>query len=138
MKTDNIESLQPSVVSESTKNNVTVKSPEIISKRNNSVKFSGSLLNSPIKTKIGDVYLKSTSMTAIAGSLELASTVTGFEIVELWTDDRNGNYHCTYAHVLEDLLVQYPQLSCGHHPTHQHLLSPQVINNFYINDTFFQ
>lgn len=125
MKSDNIESVQPSVPSNNTKYNDMIKKPESSPRRSNSVKFSESF-DSPIKAKRGDVYLKSTSMTAIAGSLELASNVTGFEMVELWTDDRNGNYHCTYAHVQEDLFVEYPQLSCGHHPTHQHLLSPKV------------
>ena len=35
------------------------------------------------------------------GCMELASFVVGFDIVELWTRDPNGNYHCTYVHATE-------------------------------------
>ena len=41
------------------------------------------------------------SMKYTRGCMELASFVVGFDIVELWTRDPNGNYHCTYVHAAE-------------------------------------
>ena len=83
-------------------------------------------LNSQLKLMTGDMYLESSAMAAISNSLQLASSVTGFEIVELWAEDENSNYYCTYAHVSDSMILRYPHLISGHHTKLQHKLSPKV------------
>ena len=75
-------------------------------------------------------YLRSTSMVATRDTMALASTVLGFDIVELWTDGGDGNLRCTYVHTDADLLSKYPDLISGHYPKHksEHKLSPRVRN----------
>lgn len=61
--------------------------------------------------------------------MALASSVLGFEVIELWSDDGDGKLHCTYVHAEESFLRKYPDTITGHYPNHkrEHVLSPRVI-----------
>ena len=68
------------------------------------------------------------SMRCTQSSMELVSTVIGFDIVELWSENEDRNLHCTYVHANESLLQRYPDIIVGHYPNHkkQHKLSPRL------------
>jgi hypothetical protein len=68
------------------------------------------------------------SMRCTSKSMELASFVVGLDIVELWTKDPNGNFHCTYVHATEQTLSEHKDMIVGHYPNHKnvHILSPRV------------
>ena len=68
-------------------------------------------------------------MAAITSSLALASNITAFDCVELWTLDANGTYYCPYVHASAFLQEKFPKLIVGHHPRErlEHVLSPKVI-----------
>ncbi len=67
-------------------------------------------------------------MRCTSKSMELASFVVGFDIVELWTKDLNGNFHCTYVHATEATVSEHKDMIVGHYPNHEnvHILSPRV------------
>ena len=74
-------------------------------------------------------YLKSSAMKATSSTMALASSVLGFEIIELWSDEGNDRYHCTYIHAEEELIQKFPDLIVGHYPYHkkkEHKISPMV------------
>ncbi len=73
-------------------------------------------------------YLSSTAMAATASTMALVSQVLGFEIIEVWTEEADGQLHCTYVHVDDEILEQYPDIIHGHFPKHkkEHVLSPMV------------
>lgn len=79
-------------------------------------------------SKRREAYLATSTMRATAHSLSLASSVLGFEIVELWSEDVDGKLHCTYVHCDEALLKKHPEFNVGHYPQHknEHILSPKV------------
>jgi hypothetical protein len=79
-------------------------------------------------SKRKETYLGTNAMRATAHSLSLASSVLGFEIVELWSDEGNGKLHCTYVYCDDDVIKKYPNIIVGHHPNHkrEHKLSPKV------------
>ena len=63
--------------------------------------------------------------------MAVASSVLGFDLVELWSSDEGGNnLHCTYIHATDDIIKLYPDIITGHYPKHkrEHKLSPQVIH----------
>lgn len=69
------------------------------------------------------------SMRCTQSSMELVSSVIGFDIVELWSEDvQDKKLHCTYVHANESLLRQYPEIIVGHYPNHkkEHKLSPRL------------
>ena len=68
------------------------------------------------------------SMKCTSKCMELVSFVVGFDIVELWTRDYNGNYHCAYVHASEQTLAGRSNMIVGHYPkTNQsHRISPKV------------
>ena len=79
-------------------------------------------------------YIRSSSMIATRDTMALASTVLGFDIVELWTDTGDNNLRCTYVHADESFIEKYPNVITGHYPKHkaEHKLSPRVsISLFY-------
>ena len=74
-------------------------------------------------------YLGSEVMKATSATMQLTSSILGFDIVELWTKDGDGNLHCTYVHADESTRESYPNLIVGHFPNHKnrvHKYSPQV------------
>jgi phosphohistidine phosphatase SixA len=75
-----------------------------------------------------DAYLGSTAMRATQSTMQLASLVLGFDVVELWTEEGDGHLHCTYVHATEDIIRKYPDVIVGHYPNHkkEHKLSPMV------------
>lgn len=81
-----------------------------------------------------NLYLGSTAMKATASSLELASKVLGFDIVELWNDDKK--LHCVYVHATEEIISQFPSIITGHYPNHkrEHQITPLVS---WLSFTFF-
>ena len=77
-----------------------------------------------------DAYLGTNAMRATQSSMSLVSSILGFEIVELWTQEAGEKLHCTYVHAAGDLLKKYPDLIHGHYPNHkkEHKLSPMLCN----------
>jgi len=77
-------------------------------------------------------YLDSAVMRATSDTMAVASTVLGFDIVELWSDDENGKLHCTFVQATESLAQVYPNVITGHYPNHkaEHKLSPRVCTFF--------
>ena len=75
-----------------------------------------------------DAYLGTTAMRATQSTMALASSILGFDIVELWTEEGDGKLHCTYVHASEDTVKRYPEIIAGHYPNHkkEHKLSPEV------------
>jgi hypothetical protein len=73
-------------------------------------------------------YLGTNVMRATSSTMELASNILGFEIVELWTEIEEGKINCTYVHVSKELLKLYPDVISGHYPEHkrEHQLSPTL------------
>ncbi len=73
-------------------------------------------------------YLSTTAMAATASTMALVSQVLGFEIIEVWTEEADGKLHCTYVHVDDEILEQYPDIIHGHFPKHtkEHVVSPMV------------
>ena len=68
-------------------------------------------------------------MRCTQSSMELVSSVIGFDIVELWTEDSEDHkLRCTYVHAEENLVQRYPGIIVGHYPNHkkQHILSPRL------------
>lgn len=78
--------------------------------------------------KMNDQYLKTSAMKATSSSMALASSVLGFEVVELWSDEGDGRIHCTYVHAEEAFIKRYPDIITGHYPNHRrkHVLSPML------------
>lgn len=78
-------------------------------------------------------YLDSASMQATESTMQLASNVLGFEVLELWCMDSNKkDYHCTYAYVDEKTLGQYPSISHGYLPDDKQMnLSRQLCLNTF-------
>ena len=68
-------------------------------------------------------------------SMELVSYVVGFDIVELWTRDEEGNYACTYVHATENILSRYDGIITGHYPSHDqtHVISPVVSHDLCLS-----
>lgn len=60
--------------------------------------------------------------------MALASSVLGFEMVEVWSEAEDGTFHCTYVHAEEGIVEKYPNIITGYYPQHKrkHLLSPKV------------
>ena len=79
-----------------------------------------------------EAYLGSSAMSATQSTMALASSVLGFDIVELWTEEEDGHMHCTYVHASSDILKAYPKIISGHYPLHkkEHKLSPMVSTLF--------
>jgi hypothetical protein len=75
-----------------------------------------------------DSYLSSSAMRATSSSMALASSVLGFEIVEIWSETESGKLHCTYVHAEDRTKERYPGIITGHYPQHkrEHKLSPKV------------
>ena len=88
--------------------------------------------------KAKGIYMTSTSMEATRGTMALASTVLGFDILELWTEAESDKLHCIYVHATEKIVQRYPDLITGHFPEHksEHKLSPAVIF-IYLNFIIF-
>jgi hypothetical protein len=80
-----------------------------------------------------DAYLGTSAMRATQSTMALASSVLGFEIVELWTEEGDGNLHCTYVHASDAIVKKYPEVIAGHYPNHkkEHKLSPVVSKIFH-------
>jgi len=79
-------------------------------------------------------YLGNHVMRATSSTMALASTVLGFDIVELWTDANDANIRCTYVHATDSMKKRYPDLITGHYPNHkrEHKLSPTVSHQSFI------
>mmetsp|Transcript_10092 Transcript_10092/g.13863 ORF Transcript_10092/g.13863 Transcript_10092/m.13863 type:complete len:175 (-) Transcript_10092:624-1148(-) len=65
-------------------------------------------------------------MEATHKTMELASTISKFEIVELWREDSLNNFECKYVYIAAEYQNLFPQLICGHYPQHtkEHKISP--------------
>lgn len=75
-------------------------------------------------------YLASSGMRCTEKSMELVSTVLGFDLVELWWEDEASEkrYMCPYVYASDGLTQNYPDIIWGHYPNHkkEHKLSPSV------------
>ena len=70
------------------------------------------------------------AMRATSASLALVSAVLSFDIVELWTEEVDGQFRCIFVHVEPDFLSARPRPSVisGYYPTHkrEHKISPNI------------
>jgi hypothetical protein len=75
-----------------------------------------------------NTYLGTNAMRATQSTMQLVTSVLGFDIVELWTQEADGKLHCTFVHAAEVVKRKYPEIITGHYPNHkkQHTLSPMV------------
>ena len=74
-------------------------------------------------------YLATNVMRATSSTMTLASTVLGFDVVELWTESLDSSsLSCVYVYATESMKSKYPDLIFGHFPEHkkEHKLSPSV------------
>ena len=74
-------------------------------------------------------YLATNVMRATSSMMTLASTILGFDVIELWTESLDdGNIRCTYVYATDLMKKTYPDLIFGHYPDHkkEHKLSPMV------------
>lgn len=74
-------------------------------------------------------YLNTSAMRATSCSMALASSVLGFDIVEIWSAEKEeGKLHCTFVHADAKMKERYPGIITGHYPCHkrEHKLSPKV------------
>ena len=70
------------------------------------------------------------AMRATSASLALVSAVLSFDIVELWTEEVDGQFRCIFVHVEPDFISARPRPSVisGYYPTHkrEHKISPNI------------
>ena len=73
-------------------------------------------------------YLGTSVMKATSATMTLASSILGFDVVELWTEGDDARISCTYVYGTEAMKKKYPDLITGHYPDHkrEHKLSPSV------------
>lgn len=75
-------------------------------------------------------YLGTNVMRATSSTMTLASTVLGFDVIELWTESLDdGIMRCTYVYATDAMKKKYPDLIFGHYPEQkkEHKLSPSVL-----------
>ena len=81
-------------------------------------------------------YLGTSVMKATSATMTLASSILGFDVVELWTEGDDARISCTYVYGTEAMKKKYPDLITGHYPEHkrEHKLSPSVslLYAFYV------
>jgi len=68
-------------------------------------------------------------MESTQKTLELASVVSNFDIIELWIEDsHNNSYECKFSYAAKVVQYEFSSLIVGHYPHHsrEHLISPQV------------
>ncbi len=70
-------------------------------------------------------------MKATYKSLLLASTVVGFEIVELWSDEGEG-LTCTYVYVDKDFSATNPEVVSAPYPSHSKTPTQSPFVSFFI------
>lgn len=79
-------------------------------------------------------YLATNVMRATSSTMTLASTILGFDVIELWTESLDdGKIRCTYVYATDTMKKTYPDLIFGHYPDHkrEHKLSPMVSIHSY-------
>lgn len=83
-------------------------------------------------------YLGTSVMKATSSTMALASSVLGFDIVELWTQADDGPLRCTYVHATESIKKRHPDIITGHYPEHkkEHKLSP-IVSILYLHAWLF-
>lgn len=81
-----------------------------------------------LSSKPAGRYLSTAAIRAVASSMALVSSVLGFEIVEVWSESEENNFHCTYVHAEEGIVEKYPNIITGYYPQHKrkHMLSPKL------------
>ena len=81
-------------------------------------------------------YLSNSSMVATSSTIALASSVLGFDIVELWSQDKvSGKAACFYIHANEELVARFPDIIWGPYPSRKdalHMMSPKVSVRVYL------
>jgi hypothetical protein len=68
-------------------------------------------------------------MVATSNTIALASSVLGFDIVELWSHDAKGKAVCAFIHASGELVARFPDIIAGPYPTRKdavHVISPKV------------
>ena len=74
-------------------------------------------------------------MEATRKTLELAASVSNFDIVELWCEDELNSFECIFAYATEQVQKEFNStVIVGHYPHHsrEHKISPQVVNYFLL------
>ena len=73
-------------------------------------------------------------MEATRKTLELAASVSNFDIIELWCEDALNSFECKFAYATEQVQKEFDTtVIVGHYPHHsrEHRISPQVVNYLF-------
>jgi hypothetical protein len=67
-------------------------------------------------------------MEATRLTLELAASVSKFDIIELWYEDAFNSFECKFSYATEKVQKEFESVIVGHYPHHtrEHIISPQV------------
>jgi serine/threonine protein kinase len=69
---------------------------------------------------IPDQYLTTRCMKDTSRTMEVASSVSEFPLIELWWSvPESEQFMCTYVHADAELIEKYPNLNVGHFPQHK-------------------
>ena len=61
-------------------------------------------------------------------TLELASSISNFDIIELWYEDAFNSFECKFSYATEAVQKEFESVIVGHYPHHsrEHKISPEV------------
>ena len=67
-------------------------------------------------------------MEATLKTLQLASSISNFDIIELWYQDAFNSFECKFSYATEAVQKEFESVIVGHYPHHarEHIISPQV------------
>eukprot|EP01036_Dinobryon_divergens_P035597 gene35597-46166_t len=67
-------------------------------------------------------------MEATRLTLELAASVSKFDIIELWYEDAFNSFECKFSYATEAVQKEFESVIVGHYPHHsrEHIISPQL------------
>ena len=67
-------------------------------------------------------------MEATRQTLELAASVSKFDIVELWYEDAFNLFECKFSYATEAVQKEFESVIVGHYTHHsrEHVISPKV------------
>eukprot|EP01035_Chromulina_nebulosa_P033690 gene33690-45117_t len=67
-------------------------------------------------------------MEATLKTLQLASSISNFDIIELWYQDAFNSFECKFSYATEAVQKEFESVIVGHYPHHarEHIISPQL------------
>ena len=78
-------------------------------------------------------------MEATRKTLQLAASISNFDIIELWCEDAFNSFECKFACATEQVQKEFDTVIVGHYPHHsrEHKISPQGEATLYPHNLFF-